>query len=236
MSRMRVLTGLIVLGITFVNAQFPVLANEDHGVFSGAGGPLFMSALMDLGDLRKALPGFGLGADLSLAGRDLFLLHGGGGFGGADLLRMGYLWSGGRWSLSVAQSPLFDRASLSLSYSGLLLEQLVSEGQNMGFLLGAIVGGGEWGLRMSKSPPGGFEDLILHPAASLELRRSFWFALPYISAEFRLLSFVGLRVGAGFWGALSLDDWRLSDGQSAAGGPLKSAGFPVFQLMLIFGG
>jgi hypothetical protein len=236
MIKVRLLVGLLVLSAALAAVRCPVSADDDQGVFSGAVGPLFMSALLDPSAVQNLLPGLGFAGDLNVGGSELFLLHGGGGFAGSDPLRMGYLWTDGRWSLALNKDSKFDRAALSLGYGGAMLERLVSESGNVGFSLGAVLGGGEWGLQLSKTPLGSFEDLLLNPPVSLALHRSFWFVLPYVSAEFKILDFAGMRVGVGFWQALSFDDWRLSDGQSVVGGPLKSTGCPVFQLMLVLGG
>jgi hypothetical protein len=205
------------------------------GVFKGGGGPLVAGALMDLGELERSLQGIvAIQGDFDLGDRSLFLLRGGGGFGGPTL-RFGGVGMDGHWSFPVTGESEFTRVTISFGGGGFLIDRVLQEFDYGGVSLGAVIGGGQWGLRFSKDTQGSFEQVIRQPA-SLELHRSFWFVAPYLSTEYRIFEFVGLRTGVGYWITFSFEDWKIQDGPAAAGGPLRNLGFPFFQLMLVFGG
>ncbi|HED03626.1 MAG TPA: hypothetical protein ENI60_02525 [Candidatus Fraserbacteria bacterium] len=214
----------------------PSARADEGGLFNIGGGPVYLGALLNLSDLAASLQGIRFPGDLTLGGRKVFLMQGVAGLVGSRL-RFGGLGAEGHWTLPLQTNAEFDQASLSLHYSGLLLEQLaaVSRTAQMGLWLGTIVGRGDWALRLSKTPQGDFSSLVSRPL-TVQLRRSFVFALPYFSMEFKFLSFAGLRVGGGWLITFSLDDWRLPGGQIVGGGPLQSLSAPVFQLMIIIGG
>jgi len=228
-------TALILL-LAALALLAPGARADDGNPFNIGGGPVYLSALFDLSGLATSLHGAKFPGDLSLGQRQLFLMHGSSGLLGSGV-RLGGFGAAGRWSLPLQDSSEFDQASLSLHYSGLLLEQLAATSQSVGVALslGTVVGQGDWALQLSKTPTGEFGSLISHPL-SLQLRRSFLFALPYLNLEFKLLPFAGLRMGGGWLITLSLDDWRLPSGQTVSGGPLQSLSAPVFQLMIIIGG
>ncbi|OGF57387.1 MAG: hypothetical protein A2Z21_05985 [Candidatus Fraserbacteria bacterium RBG_16_55_9] len=204
--------------------------------FSGGGGPLLLGAFLDLSELEQSLQGIvKIQGDFNLGeNQSLFLLRGGGGFGGSTL-RLGGMGMEGSWTFPVLGESAFDRVALTLGGGGFLMDRLIAETDQGGVSLGILIGGGEWRLHLSKSAQGSFGEVIRQPV-SLELHRSFWFASPYLSAEFRMLDFVGLRVGAGVWATLSFDDWNVQNGPPAAGGPLRNVIFPALQFMVVFGG
>lgn len=230
---MRSMLGVMVLILAVFVGAVPRISAQD-GVFFGGGGPIVLGALLDLSELEHSLQGMvKIQGDFKLGTQPIFLMRGGGGFGGSGL-RLGGMGVGGQWAFPTSQSE-FDRLTLTLGGGGLLVDQVVTEADRGGLSLGLVIGGGNWSLRLEKGAQGHFEDLVRQPL-SLELNRSFWFAMPYANGELKVLEFMGLRVGAGFWFALSFEDWKLPNGQTATGGPLKSAFFPVLQLMLVFGG
>jgi hypothetical protein len=211
-------------------------AGAREGAFAGAGGPALIGALMDLSELERNFQDLiDIKGDLVFEDQHVFLMGGGGGFGGDDI-RLGGFGGGGDWSFTSQEKAEFDHVSLDLGWGGFLMDQLLFEDQWGGLSVGLVLGGGEWTLRVSKDVQGDFKDLIIKPPLYLELHRSFWLALPYVSMEFRILGFMGLRVGAGYWLSLSTGEWKLPDERVVPGGPLKTMVFPVFQLMVIFGG
>ena len=221
---------LVVIGLVAIS--WPVAAG---GGFSGGGGPFIVGVFFDLGELERSLQGIvRIQGDLDLGDQSLFLLRGGGGLGGPEF-RFGGMGMQGEWTYPVTGESEFDRMTLTVGGGGFLMDRLIGETEDAGFSLGAVVGGGEWTLRMNKDAQGSFGEIVRQPV-SLELHRSFWFALPYASVEFRIFEFVGIRAGAGFWATLSFDDWKIPGGPVAPGGPLRSTLSPLLQLMLIFGG
>lgn len=205
-------------------------------VFSGGGGPLLLAVKLDLSGLEQALDGLvDIRGDLNLGGQSLFLMKGGGGFGGGHL-RLGGMGGGGEWTYAVRGESPFDQAMISLSFGGFLIERLMGQTGGVGIAFGAVLGGGSWTLEFSEQVQGGFQEIISAPPHYLKLERPFWNVLPYLAVELKWLDFLGARVSAGYGLSLSFDDWKLPGGQSAPGGPLKSVGFPFVQLMLVFGG
>jgi hypothetical protein len=130
----------------------------------------------------------------------------------------------------------FDQARLTLGFGGLLVERLISETPFGGLALGVLAGGGSWTLHLIETAQGDFRKLVENPPRYAELERGFWFALPYLAFEAKLIDFLGLRISGGYGITIGLGDWKLPDGQPVPGGPLGSAAFPSFQLMLVFGG
>jgi hypothetical protein len=102
--------------------------------------------------------------------------------------------------------------------------------------LGILAGGGGWQLKLIETVSGSFSDLVRDPPHFVDFERGFWFALPYIAFEAKLLDFMGLRMSGGYGITVSLGDWELPGGQPVPGGPFGSTLFPFFQLMLVFGG
>ncbi len=229
----RALGVVTMLCLTFLGVAPWAVAGD--GAFSGGGGPLVVGALLDLRELERSLQGIvEIQGDFDLGDQSLFLLRGGGGFGGPEL-RFGGLGLEGEWSFAVMGNSEFSRLTLKLGGGGFLMDRLIADTDQGGVSLGAVIGGGEWTVRLSKNAQGSFSEIVRQPV-SLEMHRSFWFASPYVSAEFRIFDFVGLRASAGYWVTLSFEDWKVQDGPVAVGGPLRNVGFPFLQLMLVFGG
>lgn len=242
--RRWVLTGTIILvllggvaavgwaqGVQSFSVKLSSPANS--GPFLGGGGPLFVGALLDLSGLEASVPGVHFRPDLGNNG--IFLLRGGGGFGGNEALRMGGLGVGASWTTPVENSSEFDKARFSLDYGGVTLERLIGTQRQLAAAIGVLLGRGSFELQLFHSVSGDFAQVTAHPN-SVQLKRSFLFAQPYLSAEYKLLDFAGLRVTLGYWFSVSFSGWQLSGGQSVVGGPLTSLGMPVIQIMLVFGG
>ena len=210
-----------------------------EGAYSGGGGPLFMSALLPLDELERSLQGLvDIEGDLVWGGRSLFFLRGGEGFGGFDV-RVGGFGAGGGWAYAVsspeAREPGIEEVSIGLRVGGLLLETLLVETARGGLSFGALLGSGSWELELRGPARGDFASLVRNPPRQLKLERSFWFAMPYLSFEWKAFPFAGVRLKAGYGFALSFEEWR-HNGDPVPGGPLRSVGFPALELMLIFGG
>ncbi|GEM_PF-4067707 len=206
------------------------------GAYSGGGGPLFLSALLPLEDLERSLQGLvDLKGDVVWGGRSLFFLKGGEGFGGVDF-RVGGFGAGGWWTYAASMGASeIEEVSISLGLGGLLLEKLLAETAQGGVSFGAILGGGSWELQLRGPVQGDFASLVQNPPRQLKLERPFWFVLPYLSVEWKVFPFAGVRLKAGYGLALSFEEWK-HDGDPVPGGPLRSVGFPAVELMLIFGG
>lgn len=219
--------------------EYPYSYEGEGGAYSGGGGPLLLSALLPLEELERSLQGLAeIKGDLVWGGQSLFFLQGGEGFGGVDF-RIGGFGAGGGWTYAVSSPEALqqgiEEVSIELGVRGLLLETLLVETARGGLSFGAVLGGGSWELRLRGPVRGDFASLVQNPPRQLKLERSFWFAMPYLSFEWKAFPFAGVRLKAGYGFALSFEEWK-HDGDPVPGGPLRSAGFPVVELMLIFGG
>lgn len=203
----------------------------DETFFAG-GGPSARALFLDLSSLNAHLPGAGFAADFKLGGRAIFFMSGGGGFIG-DRLRIGGAGAERSWVVSI-DGPNFDRVGLFFQYDGFLIEALM-KARRGGIALGGVFGTGRIALRLSKASLGRFEEVIKQPN-SLELSREFFIVQPYLSTEFKLLDFVGLKLEVGFLFGLGQDDWKLTDGTEVPGGPLNTISTPTLNIMLLFGG
>ena len=206
------------------------------GAYSGGGGPLFVGALLPLEDLERSLQGLvNIEGDVVWGGRSLYLLRGGEGFGGVDL-RIGGFGAGGEWTYAVSPSGTseMEEVSISLGLGGLLLEKLLAETEQGGLSFGTVLGGGSWELQLRGPARGDFASLVRNPPKQLKLERPFWFVFPYLSLEWKVFPFAGVRLKAGYGFALSFEEWK-HDGDPVPGGPLRSVGFPTVEFMLIFG-
>ncbi len=204
---------------------------RETGPLAGGGGPIYVIAMLDLRELEADLNGVHFVPDLGSNGG--FLLHGGGGFGGEEI-RIGGLRAGAIWTTRVENSSQFDEAQFALIYGGISIERLLGAQRQMAASAGALLGWGSFALELSQSVSGDFSEVTTSPN-SVQLERSFYFAQPYLSAELKLLKFIGLQVTVGYWFSVSFSGWHLTSGQAVIGGPLTTLGMPVMQLMLVFG-
>jgi hypothetical protein len=208
-----------------------------EGAYEGAGGPALIGALIDFKELAESFRGLvNIKGDITFDGKtEIYLMGAGGGFGGDDI-RLGGFGGGGHWSFGIGEKAEFDRVTLELGWGGFMMDQVLVDGRLGAVTVGMVLGGGGWTLQVSKDAQGNFGDLIVKPPLYLELHRSFWMAMPFASIELKILEFMGVRLGGGYWLSLSTEEWKFSDDRTAPGGPLKTMIFPVFQLMVIFGG
>ena len=202
--------------------------------FVGGGGPSFWGAFFELDALQAQLSGVAaFDGDLEVGERAVYLLKGGGGFGGRRV-RTGGAGAGGSWTSPASEASAFDQARLDFGMGGFQIETLVAEDDGFGVSLGALLGRGNWSLTLSRTVSGSFAEVATEPS-TLTMSRSFWLAMPFVSVEYKLLEFAGIRLGGGMGATLSFGDWQVSGGTVAPGGPLKSTLFPVVQLMFVFG-
>ena len=215
--------------------QFDVPEFETgNRTFIGGGGPIAWGALFDLDRLEAALDGVAqFGGDLQFGDRSAYLLMGGGGFGGRQF-RTGGAGGGGSWTSPTSAASAFDQVTLDVSMGGFQIESLVAEHDGFGLSLGALLGRGGWTLTLTRNVSGAFSEIADEPAM-LEMDRSFWFAMPFASVEYKFIPFMGLRLGGGMGATLSFGDWHVSSGPVAPNGPLKNTLFPVIQVMVVFG-
>jgi hypothetical protein len=203
---------------------------------SGGGGPMLMAALLDLRELENTLASLKLGGDLIVADNKVFLLVGGGGFGGPGQMHYGGIGWGGEWTVKYNDpNNQFTQASLSLEGGGFLLERLLTSTQRWNLGLGCLVGGSDLTLRFDSKVSDGPWTEVVKTAKSLELTRSYFAIEPFVSMHVKILNFLGLRVSAGYLYQISFGEWELQDETKAKGGPLKMLSAPVFSLMLVFG-
>lgn len=202
--------------------------------YIGGGGPSFWTAFFKLDELEQALSDVAeFDSDLQLGNRSVYLLQGGSGFGGRPF-RTGGAGGGGSWTAPTRESSAFDQAKLELGMGGLQIESLLAEDEGFGVSLGALLGRGSWTLTLSRNVNGSFSEVATEPA-TLEMERPFWLAMPYASAEYRLLPFAGIKLGGGVGATLSFSDWEISGGTVTPGGPLQNTLFPVVRVTLVFG-
>ena len=201
-------------------------------VFFAGGGPSARALFLDFSGLNAHLSCAGFAGDFKLGGSAALLMSGGGGFIG-DRLRIGGAGAERSWTAPMNDSN-FDRVELFFQYSGFLIEAL-RKTKRGGISIGGMLGGGRLSLRLSKVRAGSFEEIIKQPS-SLELWREFFIVQPYLSTEFKLLDFLGLKLEVGFLFGLGQADWKLADGTKVPGGPLSTISTPTLGLMLVFGG
>ena len=205
---------------------------EFPGAFFAGGGPIYSLTLFDFKELSEALPGVEFRGDLRFK-ESAFLIRGGGGFGASDL-RFGGRGMGGSWVVDV-ESGQFDRAELKVGYGGFFCELLLDEALRLPPLFaGLLIGNLNLELRLLREPAPDFAGAISTPFLA-ELERSYFLLEPYLSTEFRLLEFIGLKLEAGYLLAFSTREWRAPLGERVDGGPLKALFAPTFAVMLIFG-
>mgnify|MGYP006278145695 CR=1 FL=1 len=202
--------------------------------FVGGGGPSFWGAFFDLAALESELSDVAaFDGDLPFADTSVYLLMGGGGFGGRQV-RTGGAGAGGSWTSPTSDGSAFDQATLDFGMGGFQIESLIAEDAGFGVSLGALLGRGDWSLTFSRNVSGSFAEVVAQPT-TLQMSRSFWLAMPYLSMEYKLLDFVGLKLAGGMGATLSFGNWEVSNGTVAPGGPLKNTLFPVVQVMVVFG-
>jgi hypothetical protein len=204
----------------------------------GGGGPSLLVALFDFTELEKALlpasPKFE--GDLVLDKNKLYLLWGGGGFGGPGRLRFGGGGWGGEWTVSYPmESKRFDQAKLTVEGGGFTTDLLLADTNRLDLSVGVSIGGSDITLLLdNKVSKPDWDELIKGPK-SLEMSRSYLMIEPYVSVQLRLTVFMGLRLSAGYLLQTSFGEWELKDETQAKNGPLKTLTAPVFSVMLFFG-
>lgn len=202
--------------------------------FVGGGGPSFWGAFFELDALEAQLNGMAtFDGDFQFSDRSVYLLKGGGGFGGRRI-RTGGAGGGGNWTSPASEASAFDQVTLDFGMGGFQIESLIAEDAGFGLSLGALLGRGNWTLTLSRAVSGSFSEVAARPT-TLKMSRSFWWAMPFVSVEYKFLPFVGLKLGGGMGATLSFGDWEVSTGTVAPGGPLKNTLFPVIQVMIVFG-
>jgi len=202
--------------------------------YIGGGGPSFWTAFFELDELEHALNDVAeFDSDLQLGSRSVYLLQGGSGFGGRPF-RTGGAGGGGSWTAPASESSAFDQAKLELGMGGFQIEGLLAEDRGFGVSLGALLGRGGWTLVLSRNVNGSFSEVATEPA-TLEMERPFWLAMPYASAEYKLLPFAGIKLSGGVGATLSFSDWEISGGTVTPGGPLQNMLFPIARVTLVFG-
>lgn len=229
-ERKATITGVVLIFVAGLLGS-AVRAQADETFFAG-GGPSVRALVLDLSALNVHLPGRGFTGDFKLGENSVFFMSGGGGFIG-DNLRVGGVGAERSWTAPV-DDPNFDRVELSFQYNGLLIESLRATKRG-GVSVGGVFGSGKISLGLSKVRSGSFDEIIKQPS-SLELSREFFIVQPYLSTEFKLLEFVGLKLEVGFLFGLGQDDWKFADGSKVPGGPLSTISAPMLSIMLVLGG
>ncbi len=208
---------------------------EFTGAFFAGGGSVYGLALFDFKELNEALPGVKFTGDFRFGEESAFLVHGGGGFGASDL-RFGGRGVGGSWVVPVeSERSEFDRAELKVDYGGFFFEFLLNEPPGLPIFAGLLIGGLDLELRLLREPPPDFAEAISAPFLA-ELKRTYFLLEPYLSTEFRVLDFMGLKLEAGYLLAFSTREWRAPLNERLDNGPLRTLFAPTFEVMFIFGG
>jgi len=228
-SLLAALMGTMVLAAVASAAEVQTPSAE---AFFGGGGPSYGLAFFDFKELNEALPGVEFTGDLTLGKRSAFLIHGSEGFGASDL-RFGGRGARGSWIVPV-DSERFDRAELKVSYGGFFLEFLLSERLRSPLFAGLLIGGLDLELRLARTPPPDFTGAVSAPFLA-ELKRSYFLLEPYLSAEFRLLGPMGLKLEMGYLMAFSNREWRTPFKERLGNGPLKTLFAPIIEAVIVFG-
>ncbi|MCD6321358.1 hypothetical protein J7L84_03830 [Candidatus Bipolaricaulota bacterium] len=187
----------------------------------GFGGPGAAFLFWDLSSLNDALAAAGYP---TLDGN--FLLYGGIGAGGD-----GTLFGGGGFGGSMRAVAGDRSAEVSLGFGAALAEIEVTERERLEAAVGALFGGGSVDLILHSRSYSGFEDALSNPG-DLYLSRGFFSFLPYVSAAFRPLEWLGVRVMLGY---LLTFPGPWEEGGTELPGPPRTFGGPYLGICIVFG-
>ncbi len=188
----------------------------------GFGGPGAAFLFWDLSSLNEALAAAGYPTlDGSL------LLYGGIGAGGDEIL-----FGGGGFGGSSRVAAGDRSAEVSLGFGAALAEIEVLKRERFEAAVGALFGGGSVDLILHSQNYGGFEDAFSNPG-DLYLSRGFLSFLPYVSAAFRPLEWLGMRF---MLGNLLTFPGPWEEGRTKLPGPPRTFGGPFLGFCIVFGG
>jgi hypothetical protein len=213
----------IVLVAVLGSVLLSVAADTGFAGLGGGGGPMPGVIFLDLSDLNEAI-----GAAGYPALREVVLLMGGGGYGGAMYgVRLGGLGAGGSSAASIGDQSVV----LDLNYGGILMEKSVRMDTDMTLALGGLLGRGSLDLRLVKDLPDTFSDAVGTPYVS-SMSRGFFAVQPHVAFEVRPVSWVWARVQLGYLWTL-VDPWTFESAEFP--GPPGFFGGFVAQMMVRFG-
>ncbi|MDD8016752.1 MAG: hypothetical protein PHP42_00110 [Bacteroidota bacterium] len=207
----------------------------------GAGGVTPIVTMFDNAGLDKFLGNAGL----PKLGTDPVYLIGGEGYGYIMFIknvRMGGFGVSGSRTVSLLQNSgggtLKKEVEYGISYGGFLVDYVVPVTYKVDVALGASIGGGSINVRMTRDD-GSFKDWTdlwnkygdVSSASgnyTRHLTGSFGVFNPHVSVEYTLLTWLQLRVGAGYPIFFS-PDWKLDDKFTLDGVPskIKANGYTI---------
>ncbi len=189
----------------------------------GAGGVTPIVGMFDNKEIDKFLSG----ANLPTLGTDPIYLIGGEGYGYIMFLknvRMGGFGASGKKTVSVIESVpggnLRKEVEYNVSYGGFLVDYVQPIAYRLDIALGASIGGGELNLTMRRDD-GKFKEwntlwndfgnsAIQSTNYTRNLKGTFVVFNPHVNIEYSLLTWLQLRIGAGYPIMFS-PDWKLDE-------------------------
>jgi hypothetical protein len=186
----------------------------------GAGGVTPIVGMFDNKEIDKFLKSSGLPA----LGTDPIYLIGGEGYGYIMFLKNirmgGFGASGGKTVATIGAGNLRKEVEYNVSYGGFLVDYVQPIAYRLDIALGASIGGGEVNLTMRRDD-GGFKtwDTLwtdfgnpskLTSSYTRKLNGTFVVFTPHINIEYSLLTWLQLRIGAGYPIMFS-PEWKLDE-------------------------
>jgi hypothetical protein len=242
--------------ITAITISFPLIAqdkDEDEDDYSrnrsaywnrtklgGAGGVTPMIGMFDNKEIDKYLKGAGL----PTIGSEPMYLIGGEGYGYIMFLRnvrMGGFGATGVHSVEVVDTvgaDLKKSVEYEVSYGGFLMDYVQPVAHKLDIAIGASIGGGEINVTMRRDD-GKFKDWtnlwneygnqnVQTNNYTRRLNGTFVVFTPHISIEYTILTWMQIRVGAGYPMMFS-PEWKLDDKYELNGVPskIKTNGYTI---------
>ncbi len=207
----------------------------------GAGGVTPIVGMFDNKEIDKLLAG----ANLPILGTDPIYLIGGEGYGYIMFLknvRMGGFGASGKKTVSViepvAGGTLRKEVEYNVSYGGFLIDYVQPIAYRLDIALGASIGGGEINLTMRRDD-NGFKTwdtlwtefgnpLTRATSYTRKLNGTFVVVNPHINIEYSLLTWLQIRVGAGYPLMFS-PEWKLDEKYNINNVPskIKTNGYTI---------
>lgn len=207
----------------------------------GAGGVTPLVGIFD----NKEIDVYLKGAGLPVLGTDPMYLIGGEGYGYIMFLRnvrMGGFGVTGKKSVSILQNvgggTLKKDVEYEVSYGGFLMDYVQPIAHRLDFALGASIGGGDINLTMRRDN-GNFKNWnslwtefgdtsVTATNYTRKMNGTFVVFTPHVSIEYTLLTWMQLRIGAGYPIMFS-PEWKLDDKYEVNAVPskIKASGYTI---------
>lgn len=220
---LAVIVATLGLAWSAVGEQTP---SERMEMGIGGGGPLVSLIFLDLASLNGVLEA----NDYAPLSEEMRFFGGGGGGGLVQGFRFGGF--GGNGEVVSVNTENGKRAALSLGFGGFLLSYGLASLGPADLTLGSLIGGGGATLTLTAHRPERFEDAVAR-ATNTVLTRGFFAVQPQTSLGVPVLSWLSLRISAGYLLTVG-SDWEL-DGIELPGPPEHFHAWSV-SVMVEFGG